>query len=92
LLVSFGQSSGAVPAFDLQKLSRGGSLFLTRPTLFDYTATRDDLLECASAFFEVVLAGTVRVEVRQRYPLAEAQRAHEDLHGRRTVGSSVLLP
>ncbi|HUP23536.1 MAG TPA: quinone oxidoreductase [Thermoanaerobaculia bacterium] len=92
LLVSFGQSSGPVPAFDLQKLSRGGSLFLTRPTLFDYTATRDDLLECARAFFEVVLAGTVRIEVRQRYPLAEARRAHEDLHGRRTVGSSVLLP
>ena len=92
LLASFGQSSGPVPPFDLQKLSRGGSLFLTRPTLFDYTASRAELLECAAAFFEVVRSGTVRVEVRQRYPLAEAKRAHEDLHARRTVGSSVLVP
>jgi NADPH2:quinone reductase len=92
LLASFGQSSGPVPPFDLQKLSRGGSLFLTRPTLFDYTATRAELLDCARAFFDTVLAGTVRVEIRQRYPLAEARRAHEDLHARRTVGSSVLVP
>jgi NADPH2:quinone reductase len=92
LLASFGQSSGPVPPFDLQKLSRGGSLFLTRPTLFDYTATRAELLVCARAFFDVVLDGTVRVEVRQRYPLADARRAHEDLHARRTVGSSILVP
>ena len=90
LLVSFGQSSGAVPPMDLRKLSLGGSLFLTRPSLMHYNAKRDDLVACAAALFDVVERGAVKIEVRQTYPLAEAERAHRDLEGRKTTGSSVL--
>ncbi|TAN56767.1 MAG: quinone oxidoreductase, partial [Rhodospirillales bacterium] len=91
-MVSFGQSSGAVPPLDLGVLSAKGSLFLTRPTLMTYTARREDLVSSAAELFDMVGKGHLKVEVNQTYPLAEAARAHRDLEARRTTGSSVLLP
>jgi NADPH2:quinone reductase len=92
MMVSFGQSSGMVPPFDVTVLSAKGSLYLTRPTLFHYTATREDLQASAGALFEVVRTGAVRITVGQTYPLREASRAHADLEARRTVGATVLIP
>ncbi len=92
MMVSFGQSSGPVPSFDLSILSAKGSLFLTRPSLMTYTARREDLVAHAEDLFEVVRRGAVSIEVRRTYPLAEAARAHQDLEGRKTTGSSVLIP
>lgn len=91
MMVSYGNSSGPVPAFSPLVLSAKGSLFLTRPTLMTYTARREDLLATAAELFEVVRSGAVRVEIRQTYPLAEAAQAHRDLEARRTTGSTVLL-
>lgn len=91
-MVTFGNASGAVPPLDPLTLTNKGSLFLTRPKLMDYTATRAELEGLAGALFEVVEAGAVRIEVGQTYSLAEAARAHTDLEGRRTTGSTVLLP
>jgi NADPH2:quinone reductase len=90
MMVSFGQSSGPIPPFDLSVLAQRGSLFLTRPSLMAYTASREDLLAHARDLFDVVAGGAVKIEVRQTYPLAEAARAHRDLEGRRTTGSSVF--
>lgn len=90
MLVLFGQSSGPVPPFDLALLAQKGSLFITRPTLMTYTARREDLLAHASDLFEVVRNGKVRIEVARTYPLSEAPRAHRDLEGRKTTGSSVF--
>ena len=92
LLVLFGQSSGSVPPFDLQRLSQSGSLYVTRPSLAAYTATREDLEQSARALHAVVESGAVRVEVNHTYPLSETARAHRDLEARRTSGSIVLLP
>jgi NADPH2:quinone reductase len=92
MMVTFGQSSGAVAPVDLGLLAAKGSLFVTRPSLMTYTAERADLLEHARDLFEVVQSGAVKVAVRQTYPLAEVVRAHTDLEGRKTSGSSVLLP
>ena len=92
LMVSFGQASGMVPPLDMSILSAKGSLFLTRPTLMTYTASREDLVASAAALFDAVLRGAVRIEVRQTYPLQDAARAHADLEARRTTGSTVLLP
>jgi NADPH2:quinone reductase len=92
MLVSFGNSSGAPPPLDPLVLSRKGSLYLTRPTLMDYTATREELLEAAGALFDVVRRGAVRIRVGQTFPLAEAAAAHRALESRATVGSTVLLP
>ncbi len=92
MIVSFGQSSGAIAPFDIGVLSTKGSLFLTRPTLMTYIARREDLVAASRELFDVVLSGDVRVEVRQTYPLADAARAHADLEARRTTGSTVLLP
>ena len=91
-IVSFGQSSGPVPPFNLAILSQKGSLYLTRPTLFHYIATRAELEAAAAALFEVVKAGTVDIRIGQRYALADAARAHLDLEGRRTTGATVLIP
>ncbi|MGB5421270.1 MAG: quinone oxidoreductase [Desulfobacterales bacterium] len=91
-MVSFGQSSGPVAPLELGHLSAKGSLFLTRPTLMTYTAKRENLLIHARDLFEVVEKGVVKVEIRQTYPLSDAARAHRDLEGRRTTGSSILLP
>ena len=92
LMVSFGNASGAPPPFDLQQLASRGSLYITRPTLMTYVAGDEELRACAAAVFARVLDGTLSVEVAQRYPLAEVQRAHRELQGRRTVGSSLLIP
>jgi NADPH2:quinone reductase len=92
MMVSFGQASGAVPPLDITVLSAKGSLYLTRPAVGTYLADRGRMLAMARDLFAVVASGAVTVEVRQRYPLAEAARAHADLEARRTTGSTVLLP
>lgn len=92
MMVSFGNASGPVPAFDPALLSQKGSLFLTRPTLMTYTAKPDDLQASASELFEVVAGGYVAINIDQTYPLSETAQAHRDLEGRKTTGSTVLLP
>ncbi|WP_079435653.1 quinone oxidoreductase [Zoogloea sp. LCSB751] len=92
MMVSFGNASGPVDAFDLGLLARMGSLFLTRPTLFTYTARREDLLAMAEELFGVVASGQVRITINQRYPLQDAATAHRELEARRTTGSTVLIP
>jgi NADPH2:quinone reductase len=92
LWVSFGQASGPVPEFKITLLSQKGSLYATRPSIANYTATRKDLVATASDLFDVVSSGKVKVAVNQTYPLAEAARAHRDLEARLTTGSTVLLP
>lgn len=92
MLVAFGQSSGAVPPFDVLALSTKGSLYLTRPSLATYVAERDRWRAMAAELFSVVAAGAVEIDIGQRYPLAEARRAHQDLEGRRTSGASILVP
>ncbi len=92
LMVTFGNASGPVPPVNLGILGQKGSLFVTRPTLMTYTAKREDLEASAQALFEVVLSGAVKIEVHQTYPLAEAAQAHRDLEGRKTTGSTILLP
>ncbi len=92
LWVSFGQASGALPEFNLAILAQKGSLFATRPTLFDYIATRSELVETAQDLFQVVGEGHVRVHVNQRYDLKDVAQAHRDLEARRTTGSTILIP
>ncbi|GAB4346010.1 MAG: quinone oxidoreductase [Gammaproteobacteria bacterium] len=92
MVVNFGNASGPAPLLDLLLLSQKGSLYVTRPTLMTYTAEREDLVASAEDLFEVVLSGAVRIEVNQRYPLAEAAQAHRDLEARKTTGSTILLP
>ena len=91
-MVLFGASSGPVPPLDPQVLNRKGSLFLTRPTLAHYIATREELVERADAVLGQVAAGTLDVRVGGRYALDEAGRAHEDLEARRTTGKLLLVP
>jgi NADPH2:quinone reductase len=90
LMVTFGNASGAVPPFELTELSRRGSLFLTRPTLFSYSARRDDLLQMAGELIDVITSGAVKIEINQTYPLKEAARAHADLAARKTTGCTVF--
>ncbi len=90
--VSFGQSSGPIPPFSIGLLAQKGSLFATRPSLFAYNATRKDLEASAAALFDVVLNGAVRIAINQRYRLEDAGRAHADLEGRRTTGTTILVP
>ena len=92
MLVSFGNASGAVPAFEPRILSAKGSLYLTRPTLFDYTRTRQELQDTADDLFDVIQSGVVRVAINQRFPLAKAREAHEALHARATTGATILVP
>ena len=92
MMVSFGQSSGSIAPFDPGILAAKGSLFLTRPSLMTYTASRSDLVAHARDLLEVVESGVVRIEVAQRYPLAEAAQAHRDLENRQTTASTILLP
>lgn len=92
MFVSFGQSSGPIPPFNMALLSQKGSLFATRPTLFNYIATRQELETAAKALFDVVASGVVSVRINQRYPLKDAARAHADLEGRRTTGTTILIP
>lgn len=90
LLVSFGQSSGAIEPFAPGLLAQKGSLYLTRPTLFDYIAKRDELEQSAAALFNVVRSGKVRIDIGQRFPLSKAAEAHRALEARETTGSTVL--
>jgi NADPH2:quinone reductase len=91
MMVLFGGSSGQVPPVDPQRLNAGGSLFLTRPKLGDYTATRDELAWRAGDILEGIAAGKLDLRIGERYPLEEAARAHEDLESRRTTGKLVIL-
>jgi NADPH2:quinone reductase len=92
ILVSFGNASGPVAPFDPGILAQKGSLYITRPTLMTYTASREDLLASAKELFEVVLSGAVKIEIGQTYALADAAQAHRDLEARKTTGSTVLIP
>mgnify|MGYP001556152736 CR=1 FL=1 len=92
LMVSFGNASGAVPPINLLDLSKGGSLYVTRPTLFDYIATPGDLGHCAARLFDRMARGVVKPVIGQRFPLADAAEAHRALEARRTSGSTILLP
>ena len=91
-LVLFGGASGAVPPFDLIKLSQKGSLFITRPTLGHYTATRKELEWRAGDVLQMIAKGELKLRIHHRYPLAEAQQAHRDLEGRKTTGKLLLIP
>jgi NADPH2:quinone reductase len=92
MFVSFGQSSGPIPPFSMSLLAQKGSLFATRPTLFVYNARRDALEASAAALFDVVLSGAVEIKINQRYALKDAGKAHSDLEGRRTTGTTILIP
>jgi NADPH2:quinone reductase len=92
LFVSFGNASGPVPAFEPARLQRAGSLFFTRPTMNDYQVTTEELDESAAALFDVILSGAVKIEIGQTFRLTQAKTAHEALHGRETVGASLLIP
>ncbi len=92
MLALFGASSGPVPPVDPQRLNAAGSVFLTRPNLAHYIRTADEFAWRAGEVLDAIADGSITVTVSERYPLAEAQRAHEDLQGRRTTGSIVLLP
>lgn len=91
-LVSYGTAGGPIPPFDLFRLNRMGSLYVTSAGLADYIFERDELLARAAELLEVVRQGIVHIHVNQRYPLDDVARAHRDLEARRTVGSSILVP
>ena len=92
LMVSFGNSSGPVPPFELSLLQQKGSLYITRPTLVSYTGKREDLVATAKDLFDVVASGKVKIEVNHRYPLKDAAQAQRDLEARKTTGSTILIP
>jgi NADPH:quinone reductase len=92
MMVLFGGSSGAVPPLDLIALSQKGSLYVTRPTLVNYIASREELLSRSAAVFAMISSGKLKLRIAHTYPLAEAQRAHRDLEGRKTTGKLLLLP
>ena len=92
LFVSFGNASGPITGFDLGLLAAKGSLFVTRPTLFTYTANRADLIANANDLFDVVAKGAVKINVNQSYALKDAAQAHMDLEARKTTGSTILKP
>jgi NADPH2:quinone reductase len=92
MMVLFGGSSGAVPPFDLITLSQKGSLYVTRPSLLHYIATRDDLVARSGAVFGMIAAGKLKLRIEHTYPLAEAQQAHRDLEARKTTGKLLLIP
>ena len=92
MMVTYGNASGPVPPLDLLLLSQKGSLFVTRPTLMNYTAKREDLVALGGELFDVVGSGQVKIEVNQTYALQDAAQAHRDLEARKTTGSTILLP
>jgi NADPH2:quinone reductase len=92
MMVTFGNASGPVPEIPPLILSQKGSLFLTRPTLFHYIASRADLELSASALFDVVNRGVVKIQIGHRYPLKDAAQAHRDLQARKTTGATILIP
>jgi NADPH2:quinone reductase len=91
-MVTYGNASGAVEPFSPLELARRGSLFVTRPVLFDFLRERDDLLAAAGELFAVIESGMVEIYVNQTYPLQDAAQAHRDLEARKTTGSTVLMP
>jgi NADPH2:quinone reductase len=92
VMVSYGNASGPVGPTDLSILSAKGSLWVTRPSLMGYVAKREELLSASKDLFDMVLAGKIRIEPRQSYPLKDAAQAHRDLEGRKTTGSTILVP
>jgi NADPH2:quinone reductase len=92
MYVNFGNASGPVPAVEPLLLQQKGSLYLTRPTLVNYVAKREHLVQAATDLFDVVKSGKVKIEIEQRYALKDAAQAHRDLEARKTTGSTVLLP
>jgi len=92
MLVLFGNASGPVDALNTGLLAQKGSLYVTRPTLISYTAKREELVGAAKEIFDHVLAGRIKVGPRQSYALKDAAQAHRDLEGRRTTGSTILVP
>ncbi len=92
MMVSYGQASGAIPPFDPGLLGARGSLYLTRPSLFTYTASRADLEASAAELFEAVRSGALAIEVNQTFALKETAEAHRALESRATTGATVLLP
>ena len=92
MMVLFGGSSGAVPPFDPMVLAQKGSLFITRPTLMAYIATREELMARSGAVFGMIAAGQLKLRIAHTYPLAEVQQAHRDLEGRKTTGKLLLTP
>ncbi|MES2104553.1 MAG: quinone oxidoreductase [Pseudomonadota bacterium] len=92
MMVSFGSASGAVPPFGMAELASRGSLFLTRPSLMNYTAKRADLETMAAHLFSMVESGKIKIDIRQRYALKDVAQAHRDLEARKTTGSSILIP
>jgi NADPH2:quinone reductase len=92
LMVSFGNASGAPDPLDLQTLANKGSLYITRPTMLTYTATDKELQQSSQDLFARVLSGDVRIEINQRYALADVQQAHRDLENRKTTGSTIIQP
>ncbi|GAA3308967.1 quinone oxidoreductase family protein [Nonomuraea dietziae] len=92
LMVLYGAASGPVPPLDPQVLNRSGSLYLTRPSLVHFVAERDELLWRAADLFGWLASGELKITISERYPLADAARAHEDLQGRRTTGKLLLVP
>ena len=92
VMVTFGNASGPVDPFAPAELAKRHSLYVTRPVLFDFIATRDELLAAASELFGVMLEGVVTVDVNQHYPLKDAAQAHIDLEGRKTTGSTIIVP
>ena len=92
MMVSFGNASGAVPAFEPGLLSAKGSLYLTRPTLMHYTRNAHELQQTADDLFAVIASGVVKIQINQRFKLADAAKAHEALHSRATTGATILIP
>jgi NADPH2:quinone reductase len=92
MMVSFGNASGAVAPVNIGILAQKGSLYLTRPTLVTYTASRADLEATSKSLFDVVKSGKVKIEISARYKMADAAQCHRDLEGRKTTGSVILLP
>jgi NADPH2:quinone reductase len=92
LFVCFGQSSGPITEFKFSDLQSGGSLYATRPTLFDYIKTAEELQMRAADLFAKVASGAVKANIGERVPLRDAAKAHRDLESRRTTGSTILLP
>jgi NADPH:quinone reductase len=92
MMVLFGGSSGAVPPLDVMTLAHKGSLFVTRPTLVNYVATREELVARSSAVFGMIAAGKLKLRIEHMYPLTEVQRAHRDLEARKTTGKLLLIP
>jgi NADPH:quinone reductase len=92
MMVLFGGSSGPVPPFDLIALSQKGSLYLTRPTLVNYIASREELVARSSAVFGMIASGKLKLRIEYTYPLSEAQQAHRDLQARKTTGKLLVIP